>query len=94
MSDKKQIEEIRLAINKYDDKILILLLERFILSRKIGKIKNKYNIPINSIKREEEILNRISKNIRSPLDAKAIRSIFREIFNFSKKMQNTENNIS
>ena len=94
MSDKKQIEEIRLAINKYDDKILILLLERFILSRKIGKIKNKYNIPINSIKREKEILNRISKNIRSPLDAKAIRSIFREIFNFSKKMQNTENNIS
>tara|TARA_S200000501_G_scaffold202639_1_gene190639 strand:- start:112 stop:396 length:285 start_codon:yes stop_codon:yes gene_type:complete len=94
MSDKKQIEEIRLAINKYDDKILILLLERFILSRKIGKIKNKYNIPINSIKREEEILNRISKNIRSPLDTKAIRSIFREIFNFSKKMQNTENNIS
>tara|TARA_A100001011_G_scaffold343988_1_gene378717 strand:+ start:476 stop:760 length:285 start_codon:yes stop_codon:yes gene_type:complete len=94
MSDKKQIEEIRLAINKYDDKILILLLERFILSRKIGKIKNKYNIPINSIKREQEILNRISKNIRSPLDAKAIRSIFREIFNFSKKMQNTENNIS
>ena len=94
MSDKKQIEEIRLAINKYDDKILILLLERFILSKKIGKIKNQYNIPINSRKREEEILNRISKNIRDPLDAKAIRSIFREIFNFSKEMQNTENNIS
>ena len=94
MSDKKQIEEIRLAINKYDDEILILLLERFILSKKIGKIKHKYNIPINSRKREEEILNRISKNIKAPLDAKAIRSIFREIFNFSKKMQNTKNNIS
>ena len=94
MFDKKEIEEIRLAINKYDDRILKLLLERFILSRKIGKIKNKNNIPISNPEREKQIINRISRKIRTPIDAKAIRSIFKEIFNFSKKMQNAENNIS
>ncbi len=94
MFDKKEIEEIRLAINKYDDRILKLLLERFILSRKIGKIKNKNNIPISNPEREKQIINRISRKIRTPIDAKAIRSIFKEIFNSSKKMQNAENNIS
>ena len=94
MSYKKQIDKIRLEINKYDDKILILLLERFMLSRKIGKIKNKNNIPINNAKREQEIINRISENVKTPIDAKAIKFIFKEIFNFSKKMQNIENNIS
>ena len=91
MFDKKEIEEIRLAINKYDDKILI---ERFKLSRKIGKIKYKNNIPISNPEREKQIINRISRKILASIDAKAIRSIFKEIFNFSKKMQNAENNIS
>ncbi len=94
MFDKKEIEEIRLAINKYDDRILKLLLERFILSRKIGKIKYKNNIPISNPEREKQIINRISRKIPTPIDAKAIRSIFKEIFNSSKKMQNAENNIS
>ena len=51
MFDKKEIEEIRLAINKQDDRILELLLERFILSRKIGEIKYKNEIPISNPER-------------------------------------------
>ena len=37
------------------------------------------------MQKEQEIINRISENVKTPIDAKAIKFIFKEIFNFQKE---------
>jgi chorismate mutase len=67
-----------------DDRLLELIHIRVQLSQKIKKVKTNY--PIEDMKRENEILNRLYK--RSPdLEKEFVQDLWTVLFNESKKIQ-------
>lgn len=79
------LEQIRLQIDKIDDEILNLVLNRLECSRIIAKIKSEKNIPIYDELREQEIFEAVK--IKSADNYKYILPIFLEILNSSKAFQ-------
>ena len=82
------IEKTRKSIDEIDEEILRLLSKRKNLAKEVGKLKESFGLPVFDKKREEEILNKISKkagelglNINSVLD------IFGAIFQNSRSEQ-------
>ncbi|MEC9437068.1 MAG: chorismate mutase [Candidatus Neomarinimicrobiota bacterium] len=86
MNTKNKIDELRSKIDDYDDKILDLLVKRFELSDKIGSIKQNSNSEILDTDREKQIINRLINKF-STIDKEHIKSIFFQIFNVSKLIQ-------
>ena len=74
------------TIDNYDDKILDLLVKRFEISDKIGSIKQNSNGQILDTDREKQIINRLVNKF-SMIDQEYIKSIFNQIFNVSKLIQ-------
>ncbi len=71
------LKKLRNEIDKIDEKILELLDRRMAIASEIGRIKRNLGIPIEDIKREEEILNK----------AGIYREIFKKILEHSKRIQ-------
>jgi len=86
MNTKNKIDELRSKIDDYDDKILDLLVKRFELSDKIGSIKQNSNSEILDTDREKQIISRLVNKF-STIDKEHIKSIFIQIFNVSKLIQ-------
>ena len=86
MNTKNKIDELRRKIDDYDDKILNLLVKRFEISHKIGSIKQNSNSEIQDFDREKDIINRLVKKF-SMINHEHIKSIFNQIFNVSKLIQ-------
>jgi chorismate mutase len=86
MNTKNKIDELRSKIDDYDDKILNLLVKRFEISDKIGSIKQNSNSEIQDFDREKDIINRLVKKF-SMINQEHIKSIFNQIFNVSKLIQ-------
>ncbi len=86
MNTKNKIDELRSKIDDYDDKILNLLVKRFEISHKIGSIKQNSNSEIQDFDREKDIINRLVKKF-SMINQEHIKSIFNQIFNVSKLIQ-------
>ncbi|MFL3026111.1 MAG: chorismate mutase [Candidatus Neomarinimicrobiota bacterium] len=86
MNTKNKIDELRRKIDDYDDKILNLLVKRFEISHKIGSIKQNSNSEIQDFDREKDIINRLVKKF-SMINQEHIKSIFNQIFNVSKLIQ-------
>jgi chorismate mutase/prephenate dehydratase len=84
------LSELRKQIDKIDDEILELLQERMKIVQKVGKIKNKENLPIYRPEREIEILERLKNKNPSPLSEEAIEAIFLEIFAVSRNLERPE----
>lgn len=78
------LDKLRKDIDQIDNSLMKLLNERFTLTNKIGKIKQKENIDIQNTNREEEI---ISKSYEYE-HQKPIEKLYKEIFTISKGMQN------
>lgn len=95
----KEIKEFRKAIDKIDNNIVDLLVQRFELSKAIGLKKKEMNAPILVETREDEILQRLSKRIKiieknkdsSPSTykelSKLIKKIYSDIFKASRRLQ-------
>ena len=79
------LEQIRKQIDKIDDDILNLLLERMECSRLIAKIKYEKNVPIFDKIREQEIFDDIK--LKSEDNYKYVLPVFLEILNSSKTLQ-------
>ncbi|WP_071026576.1 shikimate kinase [Peptoniphilus raoultii] len=77
------MKNFREKINEIDKKLLKLLEDRLILSYKIGALKKIENLPIENLKREEEILNSFNGEIFSPY----VKEIYKKIFDLSKDLQ-------
>ena len=90
MSGNKKIEDLRAHINSIDDELLKLLLQRFDVVKKIGAIKGELEIKIVDSSREEEIINRLSLRSAGKINRDDIESIFRPIYEVSKKLQAKE----
>jgi chorismate mutase len=78
------LEIERQKINQIDEAIVKLLDLRFEKVIAIGIIKKQFKLPIFQIKREQEVLNRIS-NLSQNTEASM--NIFRVIMQESKKIQ-------
>jgi chorismate mutase len=83
-----KLEDLRKEIDKIDEKIFLLLKERFKLVRKIGKIKKSKSMKIYQPKREREILMKIARKARKyRIDPKEIIKIYKAILKASRKIQ-------
>jgi chorismate mutase / prephenate dehydratase len=80
----------RAQIDKFDLQILKLVNERAAVAAEIGRLKNDHGSEVFSPAREEEVLQNVlaanDKN-KGPLDAQAVRAIFREIMSASRSLQ-------
>ena len=56
------IQELRIEIDKIDNKIIDLLNKRMNYVNQVGDIKKKNNEPIYRPEREKEIIDRLSNN--------------------------------
>ena len=82
-----KIKELRKLIDKIDDQLFDLLVERFDVSKKIGDIKASKNINIDDPNREQEIIDRLSIKLEGKLKMGDIETIIRSFYNISKKLQ-------
>ncbi|MBC8345527.1 MAG: chorismate mutase [Candidatus Marinimicrobia bacterium] len=87
MNTKEKINQLRLAIDNYDDQMLDLLVQRFSVSKEIGKIKSAENLKVGDPSREEEIIDRLANKLDGKLDRDDIAAIFGPIYTISKKLQ-------
>ena len=87
VDSKVKIKELRKLIDKIDDQLFELLVERFDVSIKIGDIKASKNINIYDPNREQEIIDRLSIKLEGKLKKGDIETIIRSFYNISKKLQ-------
>ncbi|MCR5345396.1 MAG: chorismate mutase [Lachnospiraceae bacterium] len=80
-----EINEIRSKIDKVNDELLSLLLERLSLSREVAEYKIENNLSIYDKKREDEIINSLTDKCKD--NAKYIIPVFNAILDASKKLQ-------
>ncbi|MDD5155978.1 MAG: prephenate dehydratase [Candidatus Omnitrophica bacterium] len=77
------IAKLRLRIDSLDKKIIQLLNSRARVSMDIAKVKQKSGKSIYSPDREREVLRKIGKTSKGPLNAAALEAIYREIMSSS-----------
>ena len=87
VDSKVKIKELRKLIDKIDDQLFDLLVERFDVSKKIGDIKASKNINIDDPNREQEIIDRLSIKLDGKLKKEDIETIIRSFYYISKKLQ-------
>ena len=87
VDSKVKIKELRKLIDKIDDQLFELLVERFDVSIKIGDIKASKNINIDDPNREQEIIDRLSIKLEGKLKKEDIETIIRSFYYISKKLQ-------
>ena len=83
------LNKYRKNIDKIDNDILELLVERKDVVRKIMKYKLTNSLPINDPKRENQIVNQLINNFPN-LNSSFIKKIFDLIFTNSKSINHTE----
>lgn len=85
------IEKLRKSIDELDGEILTLLSKRKDLVKKVGKLKENFGLPVFDRKREQEILDNISKKAKQlGLDTDSVSDIFSSIFRSSRSEQQKE----
>jgi prephenate dehydrogenase/chorismate mutase len=83
-----EIPRIRERIDDIDQRLVLLLKDRYENARQLGRIKRARNIPSRDPKREKIILRKVQDAaVRLGLKPKLTLPIFKEIFNFSVKAQ-------
>lgn len=83
-----KLDPLRKKIDSVDEKIIKLIVDRFLIIEKIKFLKNNHHIPIRQNDREKEILKRIrllSENYN--LSEKFTLKIWKEILRESKEIQ-------
>lgn len=86
MDKKFEINKLRKKIDIIDSKISNLLLKRFEIAKKIGKIKKKKNISVKDLRREKEVLNKISS--KTETYQKELKEIYKKIIEKTREIQN------
>ncbi len=81
------IEEYRKELNRIDDEIADLLLERLYYVEKIGKEKKKEGIAVLDKNREREIKDRLSEIADNQHEKDYIINIYEAIITESKNVQ-------
>ena len=83
----KRILELRQKIDTLDEEIIQLLKERMGISKEVGKLKEKLDIPVEDMGIEQEIIDRLTQQAGSNLSEKQLIRIFTAVFKSSKQIQ-------
>ena len=83
----KQILELRQQIDDLDKDIIQLLKKRMGISKEVGKLKEKLDIPVEDKNREDEIIDRLTKQAGRNLSEEQLIRIFTAVFKSSKQVQ-------
>ena len=83
----KQILELRQQIDDLDKDIIQLLKKRMGISKEVGKLKEKLDIPVEDKNREDEIIDRLTKQTGRNLSEEQLIRIFTAVFKSSKQVQ-------
>jgi UPF0755 protein len=84
---EKEIGFWRRKIDKIDVKIIKLLNRRARCADEIGKIKQKYGIPIYSPEREKQVIKNVLKHNYGPLSDMAVRRLYERIIDESRRLE-------
>ena len=87
MTLDNRIKDFREKIDRLDDQLIDIIVERLSLTLDIGEIKKEINLNITDNNREQEIINRMTQRLKGRLNPKEIEKIFNLIFQISKKIQ-------
>ena len=83
----KRILELRQKIDTLDEKIIQLLKKRMGISKEVGKLKEKLDIPVEDMRREQEIIDRLTQQAGINLSEEQLIRIFTAVFKSSKQIQ-------
>ena len=82
-----RILELRQQIDMLDEEIIRLLKKRMGISKEVGKLKEKLDIPVEDKNRENEIIERLTQRAGQNLSEEQLIRIFTAVFKTSKQMQ-------
>lgn len=82
-----KISSLRSRIDRLDKQIIRLLNARASIIVNIAKVKQKSGSSIYSPEREREVLSRISRGNRGPLNKRSLEAIYREIMSASLALE-------
>jgi chorismate mutase len=82
-----EIADWRKRIDEIDSQLAELLCERSRCVIEIGKIKRRQNLTVYDPDREEEILSRVTRNNRGPLENEALKRLFERILDESRRVE-------
>ena len=88
----KRILELRQKIDTLDEEIIQLLKKRMGISKEVGKLKEKLDIPVEDMGREQEIIDRLTQQAGRNLSEEQLIRIFTAVFKSSKQIQRWVNN--
>lgn len=80
------LKDIRVQLDSLDNELVKLFLKRMSLSGEVAKIKIRDGLPLVHQGREDEIINRLTKDLNED-DAEYVKDLYVEIFNISRKKQ-------
>jgi len=83
----KRILELRQQIDDLDEEIIQLLKKRMGISKEVGDLKEKLDIPVEDKNRENEIIDRLTKQAGINLSEEQLIRIFTAVFKSSKQVQ-------
>ena len=83
----KRILELRQKIDTLDEEIIQLLKKRMGISIEVGKLKEKLDIPVEDMGREQEIIDRLTHQAGRNLSEEQLIRIFTAVFKSSKQIQ-------
>ena len=83
----KRILELRQQIDDLDENIRQLLKKRMGISKEVGRLKKKLDIPVEDKSREDEIIDRLTKQAGRNLSEEQLIRIFTAVFKTSKQVQ-------
>lgn len=83
----QSINELRLAIDAVDERLVELLVERAEIVHKIGHVKSVAGEPVLDLDREQHVLKRISELNPGPYADEHLHAIFREIMSASRDLE-------
>ena len=83
----KRILQLRKEIDNLDEEIIQLLKKRMRISKEVGQLKEKLDIPIEDKIREREIIERLISQAGKNLSEEQLIRIFAAVFSSSKQVQ-------
>jgi chorismate mutase len=81
-----ELETLREKITLIDNELLEMLEDRIELAKEIAEVKIENNIPIEDLKREEEVIKQ--RKMHTSLDGEFVESLMKLLIQESKKAQN------
>lgn len=80
-----ELSEIRAEIDKVDDQMLTLLMQRMDLAEKVAAYKKEHHLPVLNSEREQAVLNRVA--LRAGSREREARRLFTTLFELARNRQ-------